>query len=99
MPTGDRTGSPKTDASSDRDRMFPRLTPEQMDRLASHGHPRPFAAGEVLLEAGAPIEHFYAVTSGAVESNLSAKLLDALWFPARSRHEPGTEALPLSGPE
>jgi len=67
MSTGNRAGSPKRDAGTDRDRMFPRLTPEQMDRLASHGRTRAFSAGEVLIEAGAPIERFYAVTKGAVE--------------------------------
>jgi len=48
MSTGNRAGSPKRDAGTDRDRMFPRLTPEQMDRLASHGRTRAFSAGEVL---------------------------------------------------
>src|SRR5436190_9360060 len=67
MTTGDRTAGPKIDASTDRDRMFPRLTPEQMDRLAGHGRPRSSSAGDVLIEAGAPIEKFYAVTRGAVE--------------------------------
>jgi len=67
MSTGETTGSTGAGISMDRDRMFPRLTEEQMERLASHGHPRSFSAGEVLLEAGAPIERFYAVTAGAVE--------------------------------
>src|SRR4051794_8061429 len=67
MSTGDTTANLGVDVSMDRDRMFPRLTPEQMLRLASHGQPRSFSAGEILLEAGTPIQRFYAVIEGAVE--------------------------------
>jgi thioredoxin reductase (NADPH) len=54
-------------ATADRDRMFPRLSADQLDRLATYGAVRRFAAGDVLIEAGVPIEHFYAVTEGAVD--------------------------------
>jgi len=67
MSTGNRAGSPKRDAGTDRDRMFPRLTPEQMDRLASHGRTRAFSAGEVLIEAGDHIVPFFVVKSGELE--------------------------------
>ena len=67
MSTGDTTGSVGADVSMDRDRMFPKLTKEQMERLSSHGQRRHFSAGEILLEAGTPIERFYAVVEGAVE--------------------------------
>ena len=40
-----------------------------------------------------------AVTTGLVSSYWKPKLKDALVFPARSRHVPGTEALAESGPE
>ncbi len=39
------------------------------------------------------------VTTGAVASYLSGKLLVALWLAALSRQEPVTEAPALSGPE
>ncbi|HUR34814.1 MAG TPA: FAD-dependent oxidoreductase [Vicinamibacterales bacterium] len=67
MATGDSADTVPSDGTSDQDRMFPRLTASQMARLASHGHSRPFTANEVLLEAGTPIGHFYAVTEGAVD--------------------------------
>ena len=67
MATEDQTDAVATDVIRDRDRMFPRLTPEQMQRLADHGQTRQFDAGEVLIEAGVPIEHFYAVTDGIVD--------------------------------
>ena len=58
MPTGDRTGSPNADAGTDHDRMFPRLTPAQMDRLASHGRPRSFSGRRGPARSGRPHPEF-----------------------------------------
>src|SRR3954469_24429191 len=53
--------------STERDRIFPRLTAEQLQRLESRGTRRRFLAGEILVESGAPLDHFYAVIGGEVE--------------------------------
>ncbi len=41
-------------AAAAAERMFPRLTPAQIARVAAHGCTRPISAGEVLSEAGDP---------------------------------------------
>src|SRR5258708_34627626 len=56
--------------SSPQEHIFPRLTPAQLDRVASHGRVRPVGAGEVLLEAGDPATRIFVVTSGQVEGVL-----------------------------
>jgi thioredoxin reductase (NADPH) len=50
------------------DRMFPKLTPAQMERIAVHGRIRQVAAGEVLLEGGATYDRFFVVRTGAIEA-------------------------------
>lgn len=45
-------------------REFPTLTPEQVERLAAHGHRRSVAAGEVLQRPGDPASRFFVVTQG-----------------------------------
>jgi thioredoxin reductase (NADPH) len=49
------------------ERMFPRFTPQQIARLALHGHRRAISLGEVLFEAGAIAPPFFVITSGRVE--------------------------------
>ncbi|HEV3215349.1 MAG TPA: FAD-dependent oxidoreductase [Vicinamibacterales bacterium] len=49
------------------DPAFPILTPEQIKRIAAHGHPRQVQAGEVLVEAGDPVVPFFVVTRGQIE--------------------------------
>jgi thioredoxin reductase (NADPH) len=49
------------------ERMFPALTPAQIDRIAVHGHLRPIRAGEVLVEPGQEIVPFFVVTAGQIE--------------------------------
>src|SRR4051812_5083361 len=56
-----------TGDGSERDRMFPRLTAEQLERLAARGTIRQFPAGQVVIESGVPLEHFYAVLHGEIE--------------------------------
>jgi thioredoxin reductase (NADPH) len=58
--------SPATSASR-LEHVFPTLTATQMERIASHGRRRAVAVGEVLFHAGAPIDCFYVVVSGAIE--------------------------------
>jgi thioredoxin reductase (NADPH) len=55
-------------ASSPQEHIFPRLTPAQVERIASRGRVRPVTAGDVLLEAGDPATRFFVVTSGEIEA-------------------------------
>jgi len=43
------------------------LSDAQLARISQHGHRREVLAGEVLIDAGAPVTHFYVVLSGAIE--------------------------------
>jgi thioredoxin reductase (NADPH) len=49
------------------DAMFPKLTPEQVKRVAAQGRVRPFRSGEVLIEAGARVVPFLVVKTGKIE--------------------------------
>jgi len=49
------------------ERMFPRLTDDQIARAAALGRRRPAAAGEVLIEEGVPDAPLFIVQSGLVE--------------------------------
>jgi thioredoxin reductase (NADPH) len=49
------------------DHMFPTLTPAQLARIASHGHPRQVQRGEVLIQPGEQTTRFFVVTAGQVE--------------------------------
>ena len=53
--------------SSGVERMFPKLTPAQIKRIAAHGKLRSIRAGEVLVEAGAHVVPFFVITAGRVE--------------------------------
>src|SRR2546427_938434 len=46
---------------------FPTLTPDQIARVAAHGHVRPIRTGEVLFEAGDAVRSFFLVTAGQIE--------------------------------
>src|SRR5215204_5748076 len=50
-----------------REHVFPKLTVEQMARVAQHGHTRRVAKGEVLIEAGQSSIPFFVVTAGRIE--------------------------------
>ena len=54
-------------AKSSAERIFPRLTPAQIARVAAHGRLRPTQRGEVLYEAGDPVPDFFVVTAGEIE--------------------------------
>lgn len=47
--------------------VFPTLTPEQIARIAPHGHVRQVQRGEVLIEAGERTSRFFVVTAGSLE--------------------------------
>jgi thioredoxin reductase (NADPH) len=50
------------------DHVFPKLTPEQIERLEARGTLRDIVPGEVLLRAGDPNVGFFVVKSGAIEA-------------------------------
>jgi Cyclic nucleotide-binding domain len=49
------------------DRMFPKLTAEQVARVALHGQARRVESGEVLAEAGDEYTHFFVVKTGQID--------------------------------
>ena len=49
------------------ERMFPTLTPAQIERISAHGHARRVRSGEVLVQPGDQIVPFFVVTAGGVE--------------------------------
>ena len=49
------------------ERVFPTLTPVQVERIAAHGRVRQIRPGEVLVQPGDQIVPFFVVTSGGVE--------------------------------
>jgi thioredoxin reductase (NADPH) len=59
------TAAPLTRAP--REQTFPTLTPDQIARIAAHGHVRPTRTGEVLFEAGDPVLSFFVVRAGQIE--------------------------------
>jgi thioredoxin reductase (NADPH) len=52
---------------SRQDEVFPRLTPDQIARVAAHGRTRSVGAGEVLVEGGQPMNSFFVVTEGQLD--------------------------------
>jgi thioredoxin reductase (NADPH) len=53
--------------SSPAEKLFPKLTPAQMARVAARGHVRPIREGEVLVEAGDYVVPFLVLTQGQIE--------------------------------
>jgi len=60
-----RRGLPLT--KSRREKIFPKLTPVQISRIAMHGRIRSVQSGEVLLEQGDRSVPFFVVITGEVE--------------------------------
>src|SRR3954470_551960 len=54
-------------ASSRIEKIFPKLTPAQISRIATHGHVRSVQSGEVLIEQGDTSVPFFVVNTGEVE--------------------------------
>jgi len=49
------------------DRLFPKLTPAQLTRIAAHGRRRPISRGEVLIDVGDRILPFFVVMAGEIQ--------------------------------
>jgi thioredoxin reductase (NADPH) len=60
-----RRGLPLT--KSQREKIFPKLTSVQIDRIATRGHVRSMEEGEVLYEQGHRAAPFFVVISGELE--------------------------------
>ena len=54
-------------APSATDRLFPRLTPAQMERVAAHGRRRITTQGEVLIDVGDSAVPFFVILNGVVQ--------------------------------
>ena len=50
------------------ERLFPRLTPSQISRIATRGRRRPMAAGDVLVDVGERAVPFLVVLSGEIQA-------------------------------
>jgi len=59
------TGLPLT--SSRIDKIFPKLTPAQISRIAAQGHTHEIQPGQVLIEQGDSAVPFFVVISGEIE--------------------------------
>ena len=58
----------------DVDQTFPKLTPEQIERVAVHGRIRRVERGEILVTAGKPTPKFFVVNTGTIEAlNLTSE--------------------------
>ena len=60
-----RRGLPIT--SSSIEKIFPKLTPDQISRIETHGHIRAVQSGEVLVEQGDTSVPFFVVITGELE--------------------------------
>src|SRR5262245_55893209 len=60
-----RRGLPLT--KSHIEKIFPKLTSAQINRIAARGHVRPVQTGEVLVEQGDTSVPFFVVITGEVE--------------------------------
>src|SRR5713101_8063344 len=77
---------PLTDiAAARREKMFPRLSPAQMERLAPLGRRRRMERGQIVFEQGAVLPDFFVVLSGTLEI---FQLVDGKEVPI-TVHEPG----------
>src|SRR6188472_1289992 len=63
--SNERRGLPLT--SSRIEKIFPKLTPAQIDRIAAHGRTRSVQSGEVLIDQGDRNVPFFVVITGEVE--------------------------------
>src|SRR6187401_1391271 len=53
--------------AGEEDHTFPMLTEQQIARVAAQGRTRTVEPGDVLVQAGDTVDHFYVIRSGAVE--------------------------------
>ena len=64
--------------SSGAERMFPTLTPAQVERIAAHGKQRSIRPGEVIIEAGARVVPFFVISAGRVEGMRPSGIAETL---------------------
>jgi thioredoxin reductase (NADPH) len=60
------------------ERLFPTLTPSQIDRIAAHGRRRTVARGDVLIDIGDRIVPFFVVLTGELQVLRPAGSAEAL---------------------
>ena len=89
-------GTPLPLTASRADQIFPTLTTEQIDRIATHGPMRAMRAGEVLAEQGEPALPFFVIVSGEVEAVRPSGAIETLITIFRSGQFTG-EVNTLSG--
>ncbi|HEY7164841.1 MAG TPA: FAD-dependent oxidoreductase [Candidatus Binatia bacterium] len=70
--------APPLTLSSGAERMFPTLTPAQIERIAAHGRRRVVRAGEVLVEPGQHVVPFYTVLEGQLQISRPAGSAETL---------------------
>jgi hypothetical protein len=51
-------------SSSRMEKIFPKLTPEQIIRITAHGRTRPVQYGDILIEQGDTSVPFFVVITG-----------------------------------
>jgi thioredoxin reductase (NADPH) len=79
MTTGNKEPLPTLVSSIEK--IFPKLTDAQLERIASHGRKRSVRVGEVLVSQGDRIAPFYAVVSGEIEIARSSGVAETLVSP------------------
>jgi thioredoxin reductase (NADPH) len=86
-----RRGLPLT--SSNIEKIFPKLTPAQLSRIAARGHMRAMEGGEVLHEQGHRSAPFFVVISGELEvvrPSVPVETLVTVYEPGQFTGEVGT---------
>jgi thioredoxin reductase (NADPH) len=86
-----RRGIPIT--SSRIEKIFPKLTPAQLSRIAARGHIRSMEGGEVLYEQGDRAAPFFVVVSGELEvvrPSVPVETLVTVYEPSQFTGEVGT---------
>ena len=86
-----RRGIPIT--SSRIEKIFPKLTPAQLSRIATRGHIRSMEGGEVLYEQGDRAAPFFVVVSGELEvvrPSVPIETLVTVYEPSQFTGEVGT---------
>ena len=53
--------------TSPAERLFPKLTPEHIDRIAAHGRSRNVREGEILSDVGVRNAPFFIIKTGSLE--------------------------------
>jgi thioredoxin reductase (NADPH) len=78
--------------------MFPKLTAEQIERIAAHGVLRPITRGEVLIESGQYNVPFFIVKAGEIEVIRPSALDSLLIAIVRQDHFTGDISMILGRP-